>query len=33
MPSIFGPRGYTVPRRQELLPAVVVEVVRRLLVA
>jgi nitric oxide reductase NorD protein len=31
MPSLFGPRGYTMLRRQELLPAVVVEVVRRLL--
>jgi nitric oxide reductase NorD protein len=33
LPSIFGPRGYAVLRRQELLPAVLVEVVRRLLVA
>jgi nitric oxide reductase NorD protein len=33
MPSIFGRRGYAVLRRQELLPAVLVEVVRRLLVA
>jgi nitric oxide reductase NorD protein len=33
MPSIFGPRGYALLRRQELLPAVLVEVVRRLLVA
>jgi nitric oxide reductase NorD protein len=32
MPSIFGPRGYALLRRQELLPAVLVEVVRRLLV-
>jgi nitric oxide reductase NorD protein len=31
MPSLFGPRGYTVLRRQELLPAVIVDVVRRLL--
>jgi nitric oxide reductase NorD protein len=33
MPSIFGPRGYALLRRQELLPAVLVEVVRRLLVS
>jgi nitric oxide reductase NorD protein len=33
MPSIFGRRGYALLRRQELLPAVLVEVVRRLLVA
>jgi nitric oxide reductase NorD protein len=33
MPSIFGPRGYALLRRQDLLPAVLVEVVRRLLVA
>lgn len=33
MPSIFGPRGYAVLRRQDLLPAVLIEVVRRLLVA
>jgi nitric oxide reductase NorD protein len=33
MPSIFGPRGYTMLRRQDLLPAVVVDVVRRLLAA
>jgi nitric oxide reductase NorD protein len=32
MPSIFGRRGYALLRRQELLPAVLVEVVRRLLV-
>jgi nitric oxide reductase NorD protein len=32
MSSIFGPRGYALLRRQELLPAVLVEVVRRLLV-
>jgi nitric oxide reductase NorD protein len=32
MPSIFGPRGYAVLRRQDLLPAVLIEVVRRLLV-
>ena len=32
MPSIFGPRGYALLRRQELLPAVLIEVVRRLLV-
>jgi nitric oxide reductase NorD protein len=32
MPTIFGPRGYALLRRQELLPAVLVEVVRRLLV-
>ena len=31
MPAIFGPRGYTMLRRQDLLPAVVVDVVRRLL--
>jgi nitric oxide reductase NorD protein len=31
--SIFGPRGYAPLRRQELLPAVMVEVVRRLLVS
>jgi nitric oxide reductase NorD protein len=31
MPSLFGSRGYTVLRRQELLPAVIVDVVRRLL--
>ena len=30
-PAIFGPRGYTMLRRQDLLPAVVVDVVRRLL--
>jgi nitric oxide reductase NorD protein len=33
MPSIFGPRGYALLRRQELLPAVLVEVIRRLLVS
>ena len=33
MPSIFGCRGYALLRRQELLPAVLVEVVRRLLVS
>ena len=33
MPSIFGPRGYTMLRRQDLLPAVVVDIVRRLLVS
>jgi nitric oxide reductase NorD protein len=33
MPSIFGRRGYALLRRQELLPAVLVEVVRRLLVS
>jgi len=33
MTAIFGPRGYAVLRRQELLPAVLVEVVRGLLVA
>jgi nitric oxide reductase NorD protein len=33
MPSIFGPCGYAVLRRQDLLPAILVEVVRRLLVA
>jgi nitric oxide reductase NorD protein len=33
MPSIFGPRGYALLRRQELLPAVLAEVVRRLLVS
>jgi nitric oxide reductase NorD protein len=32
IPSIFGRRGFTMLRRQEFLPAVVVEVVRRLLV-
>jgi nitric oxide reductase NorD protein len=31
MPSIFGPRGYALLPRQELLPAVLVDVVRRLL--
>jgi nitric oxide reductase NorD protein len=31
LPSIFGPRGYALLPRQELLPAVLVEVVRRLL--
>jgi nitric oxide reductase NorD protein len=33
MPSIFGRRGYALLRRQELLPSVLVEVVRRLLVS
>jgi len=33
MPSIFGPRGYALLRRQDLLPAVLVEVVRHLLVS
>jgi nitric oxide reductase NorD protein len=33
MPSIFGPRGYALLRRQDLLPAVLVEVIRRLLVS
>jgi nitric oxide reductase NorD protein len=33
MPSIFGLRGYALLRRQELLPAVLVEVVRRLLIS
>ena len=33
MPAVFGPRGYALLRRQELLPGVLVEVVRRLLVA
>ena len=33
LPSIFGPRGYALLRRQELLPAVLVEVVRRLLIS
>jgi len=33
MPSIFGRRGHALLRRQELLPAVLVEVVRRLLVS
>jgi nitric oxide reductase NorD protein len=33
MPSIFGPRGYTMLRRQDRLPSVVVDVVRRLLAA
>jgi nitric oxide reductase NorD protein len=33
MPSIFGPRGYALLRRQERLPVVLVEVVRRLLVS
>jgi nitric oxide reductase NorD protein len=33
MPSIFGRRGFAVLRRQDLLPAVLVEVVRRLLAA
>ena len=33
MPSIFGPRGYALLRSQELLAAVLVEVVRRLLVS
>ena len=31
MPAIFGRRGYALLRRQESLPAVLVEVVRRLL--
>jgi nitric oxide reductase NorD protein len=31
MPSIFGPRGYALLLRRELLPAVLAEVVRRLL--
>ena len=30
LPSIFGPRGYTLLRRPELLPAVLVDTVRRL---
>jgi nitric oxide reductase NorD protein len=30
-PSIFGPSGYALLPRQELLPAVLVDVVRRLL--
>jgi nitric oxide reductase NorD protein len=33
LPSMFGPSGYAVLPRQELLPAVLVEVVRRLLAA
>jgi nitric oxide reductase NorD protein len=33
MPSIFGRCGYALLRQQEQLPAVLVEVVRRLLVA
>ena len=33
LPAIFGPRGYTLLRRQELLPVVLVDVVRRLLAA
>lgn len=33
MPSIFGRRGYALLRRQELLPSVLVEIVRRLLVS
>jgi nitric oxide reductase NorD protein len=33
MPSIFGRRGYALLRHQELLPAVLAEVVRRLLVS
>jgi nitric oxide reductase NorD protein len=31
MPRLFGPRGYALLRDQERLPAVLVEVVRRLL--
>ena len=30
LPSIFGPRGYTLLRRPELLPTVLVDAVRRL---
>ena len=33
MPAVFGRRGYALLRRQELLPGVLVEVVRRLLAA
>jgi nitric oxide reductase NorD protein len=33
LPAIFGARGFTMLRRQEFLPAVIVDVVRRLLVA
>jgi nitric oxide reductase NorD protein len=33
MPSLFGPRGWALLRRQDLLPTALVEVVRRLLVA
>jgi nitric oxide reductase NorD protein len=30
LPSIFGPGGYTLLRRPELLPAVLVDAVRKL---